>query len=78
MPEPITMERAHEFYLDWECACNLCEDEMGGHIHGPWVRAWMLQNGWSQEDIDRREEYRAVREDEALVEFARGLFPGPK
>jgi len=55
------VEKSEVFYMDWECACNLCEDEMSGHIHGPWVQAWMREHGWSQEDIDAREDFFLVR-----------------
>ncbi len=62
MPEfKNIVERAEAFYMDWECACNLCEDEMGGHIHGPWVANWMRLQGWTQADVDMREDLFLVR-----------------
>ena len=59
-PGKVSAARGEDFHMDWECACNLCEDEMCGHIHGPWVEAWMLAHGWTQEDLDIREELHAA------------------
>jgi hypothetical protein len=52
----ISAARGKDFYMDWECACNLCEDEHGGSVFGWWVERWMLSHGWVQEDLDAREE----------------------
>lgn len=57
MPKTIGAEQARGFYLDWECGCNLCEDEYGGSIFGWYVEEFMRKQGWSQEDIDRREDF---------------------
>ena len=55
------VDKAEAFYLDWECACNLCEDEFGGSTFDWYVRDWMLKHGWSQADIDARKDLFAVR-----------------
>lgn len=54
-PGKVSAARGEDFYMDWECACNLCEDLTGGSIHGGYVRGWMLDHGWTQADLDNRE-----------------------
>lgn len=55
------VEKSEAFYTDWECGCNLAEDEFGGSIWGPFVQNFMRDQGWSQADIDAREDLFAVR-----------------
>lgn len=43
-----------DFCTDWECACNLCEDELGGSIFGPWVVNWMVTHGWTHAQVKER------------------------
>lgn len=59
-PGKVSGDRAEDFYFDWECACNLCEDETGGSIHGGWVRGWMLDHGWTEADLALHAEYEAA------------------
>ena len=56
------VEKSEAFYLDWEAACNLCEDEFGGSTFDWYVRDFMLEHGWSQADIDTRIDLFQVRD----------------
>lgn len=54
------VDRARAFYLDWESACNLCEDEFGGSTFEWYVRDAMKSYGWTDDEIERRQEFVAV------------------
>lgn len=41
------------FHLDWECACNIVEDECGGSTPGSYVVYKMVEDfGWTPEQIN--------------------------
>lgn len=43
-----------DFHTDWECACNLSEDEFNGSTFGWYVEQKMAEWGWTPEQIKAR------------------------
>lgn len=70
------VDRATAFYMDWESACNLCEDEFGGSTFEWYVRDAMKSYGWTDEEIARRDEFVSIFHlGKALKDIARrGTF----